>query len=397
MIFYITYKKDGKLKSKKIKCDSFEALDITLSKEQIKPIKIETKESIFNRFIKLKPSTKEMINMFYHIKLGLKAKLPFNKILSDTLDGTKNKKLQLQIQRILLGLNAGKSLHMCFVEAKFSDFICSMIDIGEKSGNLLSSLEFIILDLKNKAKNTKLLKKAISYPAFVCVVMACVFLAITIFVLPQFESLFLSIKGDLPFASVSLLFMRFLVLEYGILIAVIFIIIYIIIKIFYQKSCFVRERLSYLSLKLPYFGAVFYYYESVKFFLSFYWTYKSKVKLEAALSISIQSLNNEYLKSKLNSVYISVNKGFSLQESLLKLNIWDSLTKQLLKSSKDEDGFIESIELILELHKDELESKAESLLSIIEPFMIFVLGLLVLWLALGVFLPLWELPSQIQI
>ena len=49
MIFYITYKKDGKLKTKKIKCNSFELLDIKLNKEQIKPIKIETKESIFNK------------------------------------------------------------------------------------------------------------------------------------------------------------------------------------------------------------------------------------------------------------------------------------------------------------------------------------------------------------
>lgn len=394
MRFTITYKKDGLIRHETIYVNSIESLEKELKSRNIHAIEIRQNFSFLDELFSKQPTTREIINMFYHLKLALKANLSINEALNGIIDNTSNRTLKIKVQKILFGINSGKTIDRCFREANFSDFICSMISVGQKSGNIPVVLEFIISHLKNNQKNNKLLKKAISYPLFVLIVMICVFLGISLVVLPQFEALFLSIKGELPLASRSLLFIKNALVEYWVLILLAIISIYVTLHMCYRKHKTFKENISRAILKIPFLGVVIYHYELYIFFLSFYQLYKNKIHIKEALQTSIQSINNEYIKQQTKNIYKHINVGSSMQESFLKINIWDNLTKQLIKSSSDENGFLESIETILELHKDELENKSENLFTIIEPTMILLLGILVLWLALGIFLPLWELPTQ---
>ena len=120
------------------------------------------------------------------------------------------------------------------------------------------------------------------------------------------------------------------------------------------------------------------------------------MELKEVFEIAIKPLSNAYLKEKLEGIYPSLMRGVLIADSFEGSGVWDSLSLQLLHSAKDQEGFLESLEMILGLHQEELQDKSERLLAMMEPLVVLVLGVLVLWLALGIFLPLWELPMQIK-
>ena len=155
-----------------------------------------------------------------------------------------------------------------------------------------------------------------------------------------------------------------------------------------------RWRVDFLLLKIPFLGWVLKDFERVQFLLSFFWLYRSKVPLQEVLEISIKALHNAYLKHKASGIFSKVSQGVEIKDALGVM--FDGFGVQLLSATHNEAGFLESLEVLLELYQEELQTHSEALLGAIEPVMILVLGVLVLWLALGIFLPLWELPLQMQ-
>ncbi len=397
MCFLVRFKKEGRIYTQRFYAMDEKSLYARLQKEKVFVLEILPKGSFLEDIMILNPpKLRELISVFYQLKLGLSAKIPLLSVLEDTILQIHNPLLRLKFKKVLFGLQKGKTLPLCFLEAGFEDFICSMIEIGHKSGKLVEALEFIILGLKNRQKNQKIFKKILFYPLFVSMVMVLVFLGITIFVLPQFESLFLDFQAHLPLVSRSLLFMHSLIMQWGMGIVFGICLISLIGIWFYKHSILLQEKFSKLALSFPLLGRVIYHYTMSQFLLSFYWLYRSKIPLEQVLKISSKGIENTYLRLRVEDIYGYILKGVCIAESFEKSGIWDRLTLGLIHSAKDEEGFLEALEVILELHKEELQTRSESLMAALEPVMIVFLGLLVLWLTLGIFLPLWELPLQMK-
>lgn len=214
--FQVQYKQKGKIQTKTYNVKTQGELENKLQSEHLFILSITPRPSLKERLAKLNPpKTKEVLSAFYELKLGLKAHMPLSLLLENLQHHTQNPFLSSQFSKALFALNSGKPLALSFKEAGFSDFICSMLEIGQKTNKLDDAIEFILIELKNMQKNRKLLTKILLYPACVILVMIVVFLGITLFVLPQFELLFIGINASLPLVSKSLLLMRTIVLDYG--------------------------------------------------------------------------------------------------------------------------------------------------------------------------------------
>lgn len=397
MQFLVQYKQKGKIQTKFYYAKTQAELENKLQSQHLFILKITPKTSLKEKLSKLNPpKTKEILSSFYELKLGLKAHLPLSVLLENLKNHTKNPLLSAQFAKALFVLNSGKSLSQSFKEAGFSDFVCSMLEIGQKANKLDSAIEFILIELKNMQKNRNLLTKILLYPTCVIFVMVAVFLGITLFVLPQFELLFIGINAPLPLLSRSLLLMRAIVLDYGWFSLIIFCGILLMGRNFYKTSLAFRITIDGFCLKIPYLGAVLHYYQLSQFLLSFFWLYKSKVPLQMTLEIASKALSNEAIKQKAAGIFEAIKRGIPIAQAFSISGILDTLSIQLLCSAQNEEGFLESLEVLLELHQEELSTRGETLLTLLEPLMILILGALVLWLALAIFLPLWELPLQLQ-
>ncbi|TLD82901.1 type II secretion system F family protein [Helicobacter sp. MIT 11-5569] len=391
MRFIVKYKSQGRIYTKAFNAHSQSALEQNLKNYMVLSI---THRASFLESFQRRISTKDLLGAFYELKLGLKAQLPLQVLLENIQNHCKNKTLALRFQKALFALNSGKNLAQSFKEAGFSDFVCAMLLVGQKANLLQEVVDIVILRLKNQQKNQKILTKVMLYPSIVFFVMVCVFLGVTLFVLPQFEVLFSGIDTQLPFVSQSLLFMREVVLDYGVLSLALFGAFCIMLLSTYKKVESFKMRVDFLALKLPILGRVLYDFEMVQFLLSFFWLYRAGVSLKEALEIATKSLHNGYLQHKASGIFSVIAQGVEIKEALSVL--FDGFGAQLLSGVHNEIGFLESLEVLLELYQEELKTHSEALLGAIEPLMILILGALVLWLALGIFLPLWELPLQMQ-
>lgn len=395
MRFRVLYKQEGKLKEETFRAKNKEALLIRLKKSHKLCLECTPIESFYEKLSRLrKPTTKELLSIFYQLSLGVRAKLSFKEVLAQSK--TQNPILKIQLQKALNAINQGKSLGECFRLAGFEEFICAMIEIGDKGGRLSEALGLVIEGLKKRNQNQKVLKKILLYPLFVAVMMIFVFWGITFFVLPQFEALFLTFEGKLPLATQSLLFMRWILEDYGIFIVLFLGMVLGILSVSYQKSQHLQQIIAQFILKLPMLGKVLYYHQINQFLLTFYWLYQSGVSLEVTLKTATKAVENAFLKERLQGIGLSIKQGLSLAEAFEKSKVWDSLSLQLLYGAKDGEGFLESLGVILEFYQEGLQIQSERILGLLEPFMIVCLGGLILWLALGVFLPLWELPLQMS-
>ncbi len=396
--FQVQYKQKGKIQTKTYNVKTQGELENKLQSEHLFILSITPRPSLKERLAKLNPpKTKEVLSAFYELKLGLKAHMPLSLLLENLQHHTQNPFLSSQFSKALFALNSGKPLALSFKEAGFSDFICSMLEIGQKTNKLDDAIEFILIELKNMQKNRKLLTKILLYPACVILVMIVVFLGITLFVLPQFELLFIGINASLPLVSKSLLLMRTIVLDYGWFSLIAFCGMTFFCYKFYKTSLKFRCAMDRFCLKIPYLGGVLHYYQLSQFLLSFFWLYKSRVPLQTALEIASKALSNEAIKQKAERIFEAIAHGIPIAQAFSTSGILDTLSIQLLCGAQNQEGFLESLEVLLELHQEELATRGETLLAMIEPMMILILGALVLWLALAIFLPLWELPMQIQI
>lgn len=392
MYFKVCYKHKGKIHHKTLKAENKIALQKELQGTII--LSIQEQKNLFSAF-KRQPSKKEQLHAFYTFKLGLKAHLPLAVILENIIHNCNNPTLKSQFEEAHTALHLGKDLGSSFKEAGFNAFICLMLDIGQKTNSLLESIEYIIKNLKNAQNTQKLLTKILLYPSIVCIAMVAVFLSITLFVLPQFAVLFNGLEMSLPLVSTSLLFMRKIILDYGIITLWILCVAILIFYYFYKKTSF-QQIVDAKLLKIPFLGKVLYYHQMLQFFQNFFWLYRAKVPLQKTLEIAIESLNNAHLKHKAQQIFHTIAQGVPINSAFSASKILDDLSQQVLSSAHNATGFLESLEILLELYDEELQIRSQTLLASIEPLMILVLGAFILWLALGIFLPLWELPLQMQ-
>ncbi|MBX7546415.1 type II secretion system F family protein, partial [Helicobacter turcicus] len=183
-------------------------------------------------------------------------------------------------------------------------------------------------------------------------------------------------------------------LEFGVLVLGVFVVFCMGCFGLYKRIELLRRWIDFWVLKIPFLGRVLRDFERVQFLLSFFWLYRSKIPLQEALEISTKSLHNAYLAHKGSGIFNKVSQGVEIKEALGVM--FEGFGEQLLSGTYNEIGFLESLEVLLELYEEEFQTHSEALLAAIEPLMVLALGVLVLWLALGIFLPLWELPLHIQ-
>ncbi len=130
MCFLVRFKKEGRIYTQRFYAMDEKSLYARLQKEKVFVLEILPKGSFLEDIMILNPpKLRELISVFYQLKLGLSAKIPLLSVLEDTILQIHNPLLRLKFKKVLFGLQKGKTLPLCFLEAGFEDFICSSIQL----------------------------------------------------------------------------------------------------------------------------------------------------------------------------------------------------------------------------------------------------------------------------
>ncbi len=394
--YKVTFQKDSKLKHLII-----HSADI--SKENLPPniIKIELLSESWLKYKKTHTLKKDEIsNFFFELNIILKAKIPIYDALEILHKGTKNPLLNEIILKMQEALQNGQVIHVILkpYEKYLGNIVLSFFKIAHDNGNLEDSINCLSVLLKDINENKKLISQKLRYPIVLLVSLIFSLFSIFNFVIPQFEFIFEQYQSTLPYATISLLWIKNFMINYFIYILITTFILAFVFFGQYKKSYVFRHKMDMLLItKLPFIGDILFLMYFHRFFLSLKILLEAKYKFQSCIINSSILLKNKYLLDRISHINKAIQSGESIYEAFAKSGLFNELTLRLISTGENSNALLLSVNEIEKIYKMKLDEKIKLFSSLIEPIFIFTIMLLIVWVILAVLVPLWSMGEVINV
>lgn len=324
----------------------------------------------------------------------LKAGVPILRALTGIQDSSPNPRFAHAVKSIRENLDAGKPLSVCLAKHPdyFSPYYLSMIRVGEMTGMLDEIFYKLYEHLEFQRQMSAQVKAAVRYPIIVMGVMLGALMVINFFVIPAFAKVYAGFKAELPFFTKLLISTSNFLLSYWWLLAIgsvaggfAF--------IAWKKTAEGRVIWDRMVLKFPIAGKIVHKAVMARFCRSLALSMQSGVPIASALGLVAESSDNEWIASKLGTLRTQIERGESLHRSCVQSGVFTPIALQMILVGEESGSLDKMLTDVSHLYQTQVEYELKTLGSQIEPILILFMGVLVLVLALGVFLPIWNLSS----
>lgn len=345
---------------------------------------------------------KEKLMIAKQLSTMISAGIPIIQAIDILVQQTEKASLKSQLLSVYKSIEAGSSLSNSFKKQKgiFNDIHINLMAAGEKSANLNEMLNRIAEDLeKNKNLRGKI-TGALIYPAIIFIVLIIVFFLMVTTMIPQVKELYKSLgKDELPFITELLLSIgNIFTNPLSLTIIVLVIVSIVLIYRYLYKTESGRTSIDRLKLKVPIFGLIISKYEIVQFCRIMSMLLKSGVPIIDSINIVANSSDNKIFKDILLKSVDEVTKGTPLSVSMAKLNEKNAFPSILIKimSSGEESGKLDQIlEDMGKYYESELEQLSNNLTKLMEPLIMVLAGGMVAFLAISVYLPIFQVGDLV--
>jgi MSHA biogenesis protein MshG len=237
------------------------------------------------------------------------------------------------------------------------------------------------------------LRAAMRYPATVVVAIAIAVVVITLFVLPKFEPIFSSLGGNLPWATRVLLGTSGFVSQHWYVVAAIVATLVVGARL-YLRNPDGRYRWDRFRLRVPVLGSIALKASLAKICRSLALTFDAGVPVSQGLNLIARAAGNEYMAEGVLQLRNGVERGESLARTAQTSGLFTPLALQMLLIGEETGALGEMLVEVADFYEREVDYELENMSAALEPFLILTVGVMVLILALGVFLPLWDMAAS---
>lgn len=322
----------------------------------------------------------------------LKAGVPIMGALKGLEESADNPRFVRVVRDLRESLDSGRELSVSLARHPevFSPFYVAMVSVGEQTGRL----EEVFLRLFNHLEFEKFMrdqvKAATRYPMFVVATVAIAIVIINIFVIPAFAKVYKGFKAELPAMTKGLIaFSDFMVTYWPALLAA----LVVAVAGFRIWSNTVDGRLRWdrMKLRIPIAGPIILKATLARFARSFSLAFRSGIPITSALSMVAKTTDNVFIGGRIDSMREGVERGESLLRTARAADIFTPVVLQMIAVGEESGALDDLTGEIADMYQRDVEYDLKNLGAQIEPVLIILLGVLVLILALGVFLPIWDL------
>ena len=340
-----------------------------------------------------KPLVPEDILMFSRQMYTLnKAGVPILRAFSGLQASATKPAMVDMLKDIRSGLDQGRELSASMARHAdaFGAFYLSMIKVGEMTGRLTEVFLRLAEHIEFERDVRERIKQAMRYPIFVLIAMAIAIVILNIFVIPVFANVFAGFHAELPLITRGLLgFSAWMLAWWPVLIAAIVAAAALIRA--YLRTTEGRYRWDARKLKLPIVGDIVLKATLARFARSFALSSQSGVPLVQALTVVAQTVDNSFIGSRIEQMRDGIERGESISRCAAATGVFTPVVLQMIAVG-EETGELDSLLFeIADMYERETDYSIKGLSAAIEPILLAVIAVLVLLLALGVFLPLWNL------
>ena len=322
----------------------------------------------------------------------LKAGVPILRALAGLQESASNERLKQTLQQVRQSLGSGLDLSMSLAQNSgvFDGFYVALVRVGEMTGQLEEVFMRLFHHIEFEIFMGQQIKSALRYPMFVMAAMAVGMMVINVMVIPAFATVFKSFGAELPLATRILMATSEFTINYGwLLVAASAVGMWLMRRWIATND----GRLTWdrFKLRLPLAGKIIRKGMLARFARSLALSLKSGVPIEQALSIVAQTVENAYLSKKIEGMRESVERGESILRAAAATGVFTPIVLQMISVGEESGAIDDLMNEVGDLYTNEVQYELKTLGQQIEPIMIIFLGLMVLVLALGVFLPVWDL------
>ena len=393
---YVVYDKKGEKKKGIIEANTLEEAKYKLHNFLIVDIK-PVKSLNFNIHINLSKNVKrkDLAKLFNILGLYLKASIPLIKAITLTKNQEENQLLINFLDYLYVNINEGKSFFNAINEqniVNIPEYIKSSIKVGEESGKLDIVLMEMSKFLKEEDKIFSKVSQAFIYPMFIVIVSIFMVFFMLTTVVPKIVKVFENLHQKLPNITIFVInFGNFLKNNYLNIIIITLLIIFIFIYL-YKKQYKFRFFLDKFLLKIPIVSKIILSKELGRFSYLTYVLVNSGVNYIVAIKLSVNTVSNYYIKNLFKNALQYVTQGDKLSIALKKVdfNIDETFIQAIILG--EETGEIRQIlKNLSEIYFEDNQYRINTLLSVIEPLLIIIVGAVIGFIITALLLPMTNL------
>jgi MSHA biogenesis protein MshG len=320
--------------------------------------------------------------------------VPLVRAIRGLVETARNPTLGEALAQVVTDLESGMELSGAFSRHPqvFPALLCRMVQVGEVTGKLDEVFIQLATYLEREKDTINRVKAALRYPSFVLAAIFFAVIFISLFVIPAFEKVFASAGAELPLATRILLGLSSFMQHYWYILLGLSILLVILVKKALKTSQG-RYMWDRYKLKIPLVGDIILRSTLVRFSRGFNMSYTAGVPLSQALGFTARAVSNSYVGEKIELIRNGIERGDTLTRSATQTGMFTPLVLQMLAVG-EETGSVDTMkEDVADFYEREVDYDLKNLSAAIEPIMIVIIGGMVLVLALGVFLPMWNLAS----
>lgn len=367
-----------------------------LRKQGINPGKVRKKSaSFFSLGQRIKANdialfTRQMATM-------MKAGVPLLQSFDIIGEGFENPAMRKLVDEVKQEVAAGNSFAAALRKKPqyFDELYCNLVDAGEQAGALDTLLERVAT-YKEKSESLKAkIKKAMTYPLAVVVVAIIVTGILLVKVVPQFESVFKGFGAQLPAFTVMVIGLSQFMQDWwwlmlGVLIAAIF-----GVRHAFKTSQGFRDRTDTWLLKLPLIGALMYKSAVARYARTLSTTFAAGVPLVEALESVAGATGNIVFKRAVLRIKQDVSTGMQLNFSMRTAGVFPNMAIQMTAIGEESGALDDMLDKVASFYEAEVDNMVDNLTSLMEPFIMVVLGIIVGGLVVAMYLPIFQLGNAI--
>ena len=364
------------------------------------PISIEEVEEtislnlseLWRRFQKVR--IEELILFSQQFSALYKAGLPLLAGLESITEQVKNQIFRNILEEVRKQIEDGSTLHgaMSKYPEVFSTVYVNMIRAGETSGMLGEALDRFITLADRELRTQQRVKEATRYPKIVIFSLTIAFAVLVAFVIPRFATVFAQFKTPLPLPTRIMIGINDIFQNYWYLVLIMVFGIPILLRR-YLKTEKGRTFWDRLKMRIPVFGPIFLKIALSRFAYTFVMLNRSGIPILQTLEITSTTINNIILSQSIEEISRNVREGRSLADAMRETGRFTPLVLQMV-SVGESSGTLDSMLMrITEYYDIEVDNLIKKMSTYIEPILTLFLGVVVLFLALAVFLPWWNMAK----
>ena len=339
---------------------------------------------------------KEKVVFMRQMATMVGAGLSLTRALEIMIQQTGNKMFQRTLKSVLDSVQSGKPLSVAFREQEdvFDSITLNLIEAGEESGNLDTVLEKLATELEEKDALNRKIRSAMIYPTIILVVIIGVVLMMMFVLVPAMSDIYNDFDAELPWVTRALMAMSDFFIKYWWGILLILVLLFVGFK-YYRSTEQGRKTTDKLLLKIPVFGNIVTKIQLSQFTRVLALLLVSGLSIIKALELTAESLENTVFKDVVLSARTEVEKGGPIAIPIARSEYFPLLVSSMM-SVGEETGELDAVlNKVADYYKEEVNTATSNLSSALEPIFLVIMGLAVGFIALSVYLPMFQL-SQVM-